>query len=277
MKKISEFIPQYSFLVCVDSDGCAIDSMRIKHEKCFGRALIEIWNLENKKEICHKIWNDVNLYSKSRGINRFLALEKVLKRINDEIIYIEGLNDLTQYIKDNKVYSNASLTEYIKEHESNMLKKCLDWSNLTNKYIKGLNPLDVVEFPYVKGQLNKIALKADVAVVSSANYEAITEEWNRLGLSNFVAVCCTQNDGSKEECLEKLAKNYKTSNVIMIGDSPGDLEAARKNGIYFYPILVNKEDDSWKRINSYLDLFFSNQLDYCQQRLIDQFESNLII
>ena len=61
----------------------------------------------------------------------------------------------------------------------------------------------------------------------------------------------------------------------MVGDSPGDLNAARKNGVYFYPILVNKETESWKKINSYLDLFYSNQLDYCQQKLIEQFENNL--
>lgn len=275
MKKLNEFIPKHSFLICVDSDGCAIDSMTIKHEKCFGRALIEIWNLESEKKVCQAIWNDINLYSKSRGINRFLALEKALEKINDEIVHIESINDLSQYIKNNEIYSNSSLCEYIDSHPSKMLNKCLEWSNLTNKYIKELNHLNVIEFPYVKEQLKKISLKADIAVVSSANYEAVTEEWNRLGLSEFVEVCCTQNDGSKEDCISKLSKGYELFNVIMVGDSPGDLNAARKNGVYFYPILVNKETESWKKINSYLDLFYSNQLDYCQQKLIEQFENNL--
>lgn len=32
----------------------------------------------------------------------------------------------------------------------------------------------------------------------------------------------------------------------MIGDSPGDLEAANKNKVFFYPILVNKEKNHGK-------------------------------
>lgn len=276
MKKMIEFTPKKRFLICVDSDGCAIDSMRIKHDSCFGRALIDVWELENYKENCHKIWNEINLYSKTRGINRFLGLLRALKRINDEIISIENLDDLANYIKGNDVYSNLSLSEYIKNNPSDLLEKCLKWSNLTNEYIKNLNNSNVIEFPYVREQLRKMAQKADIAVVSSANYEAINTEWNRLGLSDYVDVCCTQEDGSKAKCIEKLIKGYKLSNVIMVGDSLGDLGASRKNGIYFYPIEVNKEKESWKKIDSYLDLFYNNQMDHCQHRLIQQFENNFM-
>lgn len=31
----------------------------------------------------------------------------------------------------------------------------------------------------------------------------------------------------------------------MVGDAPGDQEASRINGIYYYPILVKKESQSW--------------------------------
>ena len=27
---------------------------------------------------------------------------------------------------------------------------------------------------------------------------------------------------------------------------PEDLEAARQNGVYFYPVLVGREEESWK-------------------------------
>ena len=36
------------YLVCIDSDGCAIDSMKIKHTECFGPALAEVWNLGDR-------------------------------------------------------------------------------------------------------------------------------------------------------------------------------------------------------------------------------------
>ena len=33
----------------------------------------------------------------------------------------------------------------------------------------------------------------------------------------------------------------------MIGDAPSDLEAAGRNGILFYPILVRYEEESWRK------------------------------
>ena len=38
------------FLVCVDSDGTAMDTMTIKHVCCFGPAIIEVFNLEAYKD-----------------------------------------------------------------------------------------------------------------------------------------------------------------------------------------------------------------------------------
>ena len=32
----------------------------------------------------------------------------------------------------------------------------------------------------------------------------------------------------------------------MCGDAPGDLSAAEKNGVFFYPILVKRERESWR-------------------------------
>ena len=32
----------------------------------------------------------------------------------------------------------------------------------------------------------------------------------------------------------------------MCGDAPGDLQAAEKNGVFYFPILVRKEKGSWE-------------------------------
>ena len=58
------------YLVCVDSDGCAMDTMDIKHKKCFGPCLIEVWNLQQWEEEILDRWYEINLYSELRGINR---------------------------------------------------------------------------------------------------------------------------------------------------------------------------------------------------------------
>ena len=88
---------------------------------------------------------------------------------------------------------------------------------------------------------------ADVAVVSSANPQALEEEWNRYGLMEYVDVLLAQDMGSKSHCIkELLKKGYESSHALMIGDALGDYEAAEKNGIFFYPILVKNEGDSWE-------------------------------
>ena len=37
--------------------------------------------------------------------------------------------------------------------------------------------------------------------------------------------------------------------MLMIGDAPGDLKAARDCGLMFYPINPGHEEESWKRLN----------------------------
>ena len=179
---IEEFTPKHKFLICIDSDGCAVDSMTIKHKKAFGRALIETWHLEDYKDKVMAEWERINLYSMTRGINRFLGLNMALNYINQNIKPIDGLADLTKFIETAKSYSNNALEEYIKSNPSKLLEECLSWSNLTNKYIKELPESSINLFKNVKDQIKRMTDNSDIAVVSSANYDAVYNEWKRLGL-----------------------------------------------------------------------------------------------
>lgn len=53
-----------------------MDTMTIKHERAFGPALLDIWNLDDIKDDVLNRWNQFNLYEITRGINRFQGLEK---------------------------------------------------------------------------------------------------------------------------------------------------------------------------------------------------------
>src|SRR5882672_8015066 len=66
--------PEHDFLVGVDSDGCAFDSMELKHKECFIPNIINSYNLQGVSKYAREAAEFVNLYSKSRGINRFPAL-----------------------------------------------------------------------------------------------------------------------------------------------------------------------------------------------------------
>lgn len=43
---LQEFEKKHDYLICVDSDGCAMDTMDIKHFRCFGPCMVEEWGLE---------------------------------------------------------------------------------------------------------------------------------------------------------------------------------------------------------------------------------------
>ncbi len=41
-------------------------------------------------------------------------------------------------------------------------------------------------------------------------------------------------------------KGYEPDHVLMLGNAPADLEAAREAGALFYPILAYQERESWE-------------------------------
>ena len=67
------FTPKKEWLVCVDSDGCAMDTMDSKHHQAFCPQLIRVYGLEEYAGLITPHWMEVNLYSRTRGVNRFKA------------------------------------------------------------------------------------------------------------------------------------------------------------------------------------------------------------
>ena len=55
------FTKKKEYLICIDSDGCAMDTMDLKHKKCFGPCMIKEWALESHAQEIQKSWNEVNL------------------------------------------------------------------------------------------------------------------------------------------------------------------------------------------------------------------------
>lgn len=138
-KLLKEFVRQKDYLICVDSDGCAMDTMDVKHKKCFGPCIVKEWKLERwEKEILNR-WNEINLYSVSRGINRFKGLALMLSEINANMTKIDGLEDLAAWAENAVEVSNDSLRKEIEKTGSECLKKTLDWSLKVNEAIDRLD------------------------------------------------------------------------------------------------------------------------------------------
>ena len=248
MKALSEFLKTQDYLVCVDSDGCAMDTMDIKHFKCFGPCMVTEWKLEQWQEQILNRWNEVNLYSMTRGINRFLALAVCLEEIDRDLCKIDGIADFCTWAKEANELSNASVKREAESTGKDVFKKALAWSVAVNQAITELPEEAKVPFEGVKEGLAAAHEKANVAIVSSANLEAVEEEWGKHGLTESVDVCLAQNVGSKAYCIAKMLEHgYPKNHVLMVGDAPGDMAAADKNEVLYYPILVRREKESWER------------------------------
>lgn len=277
MMTLQDFAKQRDFLVCVDSDGCAMDTMDVKHIRCFGPCLVREWGLEAWAGPLLKRWNEINLYSMTRGINRFKALAEFLGETNAWYTPIAGVEELIAWAASAPELSNAALAEAAKTARGPALAKALAWSQAVNAAIDALPESEKKPFPGVAEALAAAHAAADVAVVSSANREAVEEEWARCRLLASVDVLCCQDAGSKAACIAQLkAKGYAPDHILMVGDAPGDQTAAEKNSVYFYPILVQYEAESWAGfIKTALPALTSGRYAACQGELNEAFRRNL--
>ncbi len=274
MSALDDFKRIKRFAVCVDSDGCAMDTMNIKHIRCFGPCMVAEWGLEQWSAPILERWNVINLYSMTRGINRFKGLAMALEEIDRQYTPIEGVKLLCAWAQDAPELSNDAVGRKAAEHP--IFEKALRWSQAVNRSIESLPPEEVKPFDHVKEALAAAHAQADVVGVPSANPEAVREAWKRFHLLEHVDLLCTQEMGSKAYCIGKLMeKGYEA--ILMCGDAPGDEQAARKNRVLYYPILVNRENESWRRfLEEGLGKFLKNEYAGAyQQALLDEFNANL--
>lgn len=275
---LDNFNKKKNFLICIDSDGCAIDTMDIKHIKCFGPCMVKEWNLEEWESPILNRWNEVNLYTLTRGINRFKGLALALIEINEKYKKIDGIDEFVKWTNETKELSNESLENIIEKNNSICLKKALAWSKAVNASINLLSDDEKRPFEGVAEGIKGAKKIADIAIVSSANEQAVLDEWKEHGLLEHVDIVLTQNIGSKAYCISKLIeKGYKRDNILMVGDALGDYEAAKVNEVLYYPILVKKEKESWERfLSEALDKFINNTyMDKYQEQVVNEFEKNL--
>lgn len=248
MSVLNSYKKSREFLVCIDSDGCAMDTMDCKHFHCFGPCMVDEWALGEWREPVLTYWNQVNLYSMTRGINRFLALGKVLLHVNGTYREIPQVQAFVSWTETAPELSNASVKAAFEQNGQEIFQKALAWSEAVNRAITKLPEEMKKPFDGAADGIKAAHGGADVAIVSSANYEAVVEEWEKFGLMGSVDICLTQSEGSKAFCIgEMLKKGYDADHVLMVGDAPGDKAAAEKNGVLYYPILVKKEAKSWER------------------------------
>ncbi len=245
--------PQHEFFVGIDSDGCAFDSMEIKHKECFCPNIIKHWRFQAVSKYAREAVEFVNLYSKWRGTNRWPALLMTFDFLRErpEVAArhaeIPQALRLREFVASGQPLSNDGLKVYMAEHPAPELNRALEWSVAVNESITdmvfGLPP-----FPYVRQSLELLASRTDSVVVSQTPTNALVREWEEHDIAKYVRAIAGQELGTKKEHLKMATNgNYAPNRVLMIGDALGDLDAARGNQALFFPINPGHEEESWRR------------------------------
>ena len=250
MSIFDTFEKKRDFLVCVDSDGCVMDTMNCKHFHCFGPCMVDEWELGQWRDAILERWNVINLFSMTRGINRFKGLAMALGEIDKQYKPIPGVAALQHWADTAPALSNDGVIKAAEEaadpEAKAIFEKALSWSKAVNASIVKLPEELKVPYNGAKEGLAAAHSFADVAMVSSANRDAVEEEWGKFGLLEHTDIVLAQDIGSKAACIAAMLRfGYDLNKVLMVGDAPGDCDAAEKNGVHYYPILVNHEKESW--------------------------------
>jgi phosphoglycolate phosphatase-like HAD superfamily hydrolase len=270
------------FFIGIDSDGCVFDTMEIKHKECFTPMFIKHFRLQTASKYAREVWDFVNLYSKTRGVNRFPAVVRALKLLRErkEVIArkvaVPDTKALEEWIARETKLGNATLKKEV-DGGNRALAPVLAWSLAVNEAIEDIVS-GVPPFPFFNESLQKMVQKADAVVVSQTPTEALVREWNEHGIDRFVRAIAGQELGTKTEHIQLAAGGkYPAAKMLMIGDAPGDFNAARTNRALFYPIVPGHEEASWERFfKEGLDRFFAGTYAGAYEAgLIREFDASL--
>lgn len=283
LERIRSFEKTKDFFIGIDSDGCVFDSMGVKHKECFCPAFINVMNLQGVSDAAREVWEFVNLFSKTRGINRFKALILSLDflREHPEVkkrgVEVPRMDALREWTERESALGMSGLLREIEEHPHPDLLQARDWSEEVNLAV-GRIVRNLAPFPAVPDALKQMVRHADTMVVSQTPVANIEHEWKENGIHDYVQTIAGQEMGSKAFHLKTAAyERYEPSSILMIGDAPGDYSAAQEIGALFYPIIPGGEETAWRRfadeaLPAFLDGTYRGEY---EQSLLDDFHRSL--
>ena len=251
--------PTRDYLVCVDSDGCVFDNMELKHKECFCPTTINVWGAAERIAlrpggcgVCQPVFQDPGNEPLSRS-GAHTGATGCPQRGPRAGLCLSRPDSVEKWIEETDSLSAIGIKEYASAHGGDMdpvLATAARWSAEVDENIErivhGVTPL-----PDVKDAFAEISRFADIVIVSATPHEAIVREWSAQGLLEYITVVAGQELGTKKDCIHKsMESRYAANHVLMVGDAPGDHDAAQSNGVLFDPIIPSQEVESWSRLRS---------------------------
>ncbi|HEY2951424.1 MAG TPA: HAD family hydrolase [Verrucomicrobiae bacterium] len=279
---LRDFKPTKPFFIGIDSDGCIFDSMEIKHKECFTPMFIKHFQLQAVSKYARECWEFVNLYSKTRGANRFPALVRALSLLRERPqvrarnVRVADTISLEEWIARETKLGNATLAAEVQRGNQGLAQVKV-WSDAVNQAIEDIVH-GVPPFPLVRESLARLNRFADAMCISQTPADALKREWAEHNLDGFVKMIAGQEMGTKTEHIKfAAADKYAPTRILMIGDAPGDFKAAKSNHALFFPITPGREEKSWERLfGEALDRFFAGTYagEY-EAMLVKEFDASL--
>jgi phosphoglycolate phosphatase-like HAD superfamily hydrolase len=170
-------------------------------------------------------------------------------------VAVAGTASLDEWIARETKLGNATLAAEVKGGNEGLAHVKV-WSDAVNRAVEDIIH-GVPPFPLVRESLAKLNEFADAMCISQTPGDALKREWSEHGIDGHVRIIAGQEMGTKTEHIKFAAvRKYDPNKILMIGDAPGDFNAAKKNGALFFPISPGKEEASWERFfNEALDRF----------------------
>ena len=191
-----------------------------------------------------------------------------MNRVKELRIQLPDLNPLKRWFESSSSLGNHSLSEFIDSNPSDEkkdLKILLEWSIEVNRAVEET----VFNLPPIPGALqamNDLQAHADLVVISNTPLNTLYREWQDNNIISKILMIGGQETGTKTEMLKNVAMDkYDKNKILIIGDSPGDLTAAKNIDALFYPILPSSEYESWNVFNT----------QYCRQFLNGNYEGKI--
>ncbi|NLW50299.1 MAG: HAD family hydrolase [Candidatus Brocadiaceae bacterium] len=277
-QQVRQWQRKRDFAICIDTDGCTLDNMWAKQVVVFHPHFMDFNGLRGIEMFFRLHAEHHNLWGKTRGCDRYLAVRHTLASLLDdpqatEAMPVDHVRDLLASVQRYVDFIDASggrwgfgIPSLRHFHEQNGLDynitRLLGWSEAVDRTFPFVT-LGMAPFAGVRETLEYLSAKADILVVSATPYRDLAQWWTRTGLADYVGAIAGKEMGKKNEHIRLLkeAGGYGDDQVIMVGDGGGDLKAAQANNAMFYPTPAGKEQEAWQNAREAFDAFFEGR--YC--------------
>lgn len=274
--------PRHTALVALDSDGTVFPNMPPKFV-AVRDTVIEHWGLAPIAGAAEDVIRFVNLNSAWRGSHRFVALLKMMNLLAARPepaaagVALPDMSPLDDFVKSGAPLSSHHLQAVQLRTGSDVITRVLAWSADLSRRLQALTE-HLMPMNGARRALDYLRGRADVAVVSQAPAVQLAREWKDSGLESLVFAIAGSECGRKPEQVRMLmGPGHAPARTLVVGDAPGDLAAARECGARFFPIIPEREEESWgDLLAGTLDDFLGDRYSGAsEQQRIRAFESAL--